>query len=48
MRFHVALKNIVPKKDAKFTYKFWKELFVGLDKVDIQHKFSSLGRWINR
>ena len=30
VRLHGVLKNIVSDKDAKFTSKFWKELFVGL------------------
>jgi len=30
VRLHGVLKNIVSNKDAKFTSKFWKELFVGL------------------
>ena len=30
VRLHVFLKNIVSDRDAKFTSKFWKMLFVGL------------------
>ena len=30
LRLHGVWKKIVPDKDAKFTFKFWKELFVGL------------------
>jgi len=31
VRLHGVLKNIVSERDAKFTSKFWKELFAGLD-----------------
>ena len=30
VRLHGVPKNIVLDRDAKFTSKFWKELFVGL------------------
>lgn len=30
VRLHGVPKNIVSEKDAKLTYKFWKELFTGL------------------
>ena len=30
VRLHGVPKNIVSDKDAKFTSKFWKELFAGL------------------
>ena len=30
VRLHGVLKKIVSDRDAKFTSKFWKELFVGL------------------
>jgi len=30
MKLHDVLKKIVLVKDAKFTSKFWKDLFVGL------------------
>jgi len=29
-RLHGVLKKIIPKRDARFTSKFWEELFVGL------------------
>ena len=30
MRLHGIPKKIVSNRDAKFTSRFWKELFVGL------------------
>ena len=30
VKLHGVLKKIVPDKDAKFTSKFWKELFAGM------------------
>ena len=30
VRLHGVMKKIVSDKDVKFTFKFWKELFVGL------------------
>ena len=33
MRLHGVPRNIVKNRDAKFTSKFWKELFVGLGKI---------------
>jgi len=30
VRLHGVLKKIVGNRDAKFTSKFWKELFAGL------------------
>lgn len=30
MRLDCIFKNILSNRDAKFTYRFWKELFAGL------------------
>ena len=38
VRFHGVIKNIVSKRDTKFTYRFWKELFVALG---IEFSFST-------
>ena len=43
VRLHGFPKNIVLDKDAKFTSKFWKELFVGLGT-----ELSFADIWIDR
>jgi len=30
MRLHGVPKKIILDRDAKFTYRFWKEMFAGL------------------